>query len=178
MAMKIIENIKDRLLAHIVGKNPVEQAPFPKYEEIRSVLILFESDPVEKNSVIMKLRDTLLQDDKDVVLLGFADKKGIQSLILPQRRILGLRDLTFWGGLKEDIINDIRSREYNLLIDLTQNNTRPLLYAASYARAQFKTGRKRELPLYQFMVETEPQKDPSFLFDQILFYLRNIKSND
>lgn len=176
--MKIIEDIKDKILAYKVSKHPVQQAPFPNYSSIRSVLILFESDLMEKNNTILQLRDELLKDEKDVVLLGYADKKEIQSLVLPQRRILGQHDLTFWGGLQENIITDLTARNYDLLIDLTQHDVRPLLYAACYAKAEFKTGLKRDLPLYQFMVEMAPLQDPTFLFHQILFYLRNIQSND
>lgn len=174
----MFEKLKDKIFAYRLRKTEVQAAAFPDYQNIRSVLILFESDPVEKNADILKIRDELLQQDKDIVLLGYAEKKEITSLVLPQRRILGLNDITFWGGLKDDVVNDLQKRRYELLIDLTQRDVRPLQYAALLARADFKVGIRRDNKLYQFMVDTPAQQSPRFLFDQIQFYLRNIKSND
>lgn len=174
----MFDKLKDKIFAYRLRKTEVPTAAFPDYKNIRSVLILFESDPIEKNAEILQMRDELLQQDKDVVLLGYVEKKEITSLVLPQRRILGLNDITLWGGLKEDVVNDLQRRRFELLIDLTQRDIRPLRYAALLARADFKVGIRRDSKLYQFMVDTPPQQSPRFLFDQIIYYLQNIQSND
>ncbi len=174
----MFENLKDKLFSYLLRRNPLSSVGFPHYENIRSVLILFESDLLEKNTTILALRDRLLQEDKDVVLLGYAPKKDISSLILPQRRILGLRDVTFWGGLQTEAQEYIRGRKYDLLIDLTQHPCLPLQYAAMYARADFKTGMRCNEALYHFIMEMPPTEDPTPLFDQILYYLKSIRSND
>lgn len=174
----MFEKLKDKLFTYIQRRHPAKDTAFPDYENVRSVLILFESDPLEKNTAILELRDRLLQEDKDVVLWGFAPKKEIASLILPQRRILGLGDQTFWGGLREDVISDLQGRRYDLMIDLTQQPCLPLRYAALYARADFKAGLPHTQGISHFILNTPPQENGVFLFNQIIHYLKCIRSND
>ena len=152
---------------------------FPRYNQVRSVLIIYESDFMEDNRVVTDtIRKRLLADDKDVVLLGYAPKKEIQSPILPQSRIMGQKDHNFFGIPHSDLIESLQRRQYDLLINLTQTPSLPMEYMTMYARADFKTGMQRDNGLLDFMIQTEPQDNPLFLFEQIIYFLKHIKSND
>jgi len=124
------------------------------------------------------IRKKLLADDKDVVLLGYAPKKEIQSPILPQSRIMGLKDHNLLDIPRSELVESLQRRQYDMLIDLTQTPILPLQYMSMYARADFKTGMQRENGLLDFMIQTEPQDSPLFLFDQIIYFLKHIQSND
>ncbi|MCQ2346737.1 MAG: hypothetical protein MJZ92_02255 [Paludibacteraceae bacterium] len=174
----MLDKLKDRIFMHYLHRQPPRHVLFPDYASARSVLILYESDVMEKNLVVKDLRDRLLKEDKDVVLWGYADKKDILSPILPQSRIFGRKDINLLGAPREELINELHRREYNLLIDLTQHPCRPLHYIAMYARAHFKAGMDIVEGIHDLRIHTEPQKEPTYLFEQITFYLRNIHSND
>ena len=174
--------IKERIFNYLKRREPARKKTFPHYENIRSVLVLYESDYQEKNTVIRDIRDTLLKQNMDVVTWGFLpNKKQIQSLILPQRRILSAADFHWWGTPKQEILTDLDRREYDLMIDLTQQTCVPLHYIALRARASFKTGRVLPLTngIYDFMINM-PDEDRSqaTLFNQIIHYLMIIHSND
>lgn len=176
--MKIVESIRDKVFNYHLTRHQRKEAGFPRYENIRSVIILYESDWQEKNPMVKEMRDALLADDKDVVLWGYVDKKEVTTAILPQSRILGSKNITLWGTLTENTLEDLLRRRYDLLIDLTQHYCRPLHYAAMNVRADFKTGMHIVEGIHHFMVDAEPKESGRFLFDQIIFYLKQIKSDD
>lgn len=172
-------NIKEYIFNYRLKKQPARQAIFPNYDDIRSIIILFESDYQEKNAVIKGIRDELLAQDKDVVLWGFCAKKDIQSFILPQSRIMGLRDLNIFGCPKQEVLVDLDKRQYDLLLDLTQHPNLPLRYVAMFARASFKAGLQfqpnmQSDGIHDFLIQTDPQDTPHFLYTQIIRYLQMI----
>lgn len=160
-------------------RQPKRTTRFPHYDQVRSVLVIYESDILESNQVVTDtIRRQLLADDKDVVLLGYVRKKEITSPVLPQSRVLGQRDHNFFDIPRAELIESLQRREYDLLIDLTQEPVIPLQYITMYAKAQFKAGMKRDNGLLDFMIETEPKNNPLFLFQQIIYFLKQIQSND
>jgi hypothetical protein len=168
-------SIKEIIFKYRLRKQPPRQAVFPNYADVRSVLVLYESDYVEKNTVVKEIRNELLLQDKDVVLWGFCDKKEISTLILPQSRIMGRRDINLLGAPKEDVIADLQKRHYDLLIDLTQKPVLPLRYISLYAHADFRAGLNLDGANHDLLISTPPQETPKFLFDQIVKYLQMIQ---
>jgi len=169
-------NIKERIFEYRLRKQPARQAVFPKYEDVRSVLVLYESDVLERNTIVKAIRDELLKQDKDVVLWGYCDKKEITTLVLPQSRIMGRRDINILGAPKEAVINDLLKRQYDLLIDLTQRPILPLRYIAMYARTAFRAGLNMPGAQHELLINTPPQDSPQFLFEQIVKYLKMIQT--
>lgn len=171
-------NIKELILKYHLRKQGKRQKRFPHYNEVRNVLILFESDMMERNMEIKAVRDQLLEQDKDVVLLGYVDKKDVTSPILPQSRILGQQDFNLLGKPRPELIAALQKRHYDLLIDLTQTDLCPMRYIAMYCVADFKCGLYREASCADLMIQTPPQNTPMYLYEQIIYYLKRIKSND
>ena len=167
-------NIKELIFEYRRRKLPARQAVFPNYEDVRSVLVLYESDFMEKNTIVKAIRDDLIRADKDAVIWGYCDKKDISTLVLPQSRILGRRNINILGMPKEDVIKDLQKRQYDLLIDLTQKPILPLRYISMYARADFRAGLNMPTAHHDLLINTEPQETPRFLFDQIVKYLKMI----
>ena len=173
--MEAIKKIQEKIFEYRKRKEPARKAVFPKYEDVRSVLVLYESDWSEKNTVVKAIRDELLTQDKDVVLWGFLDKKEITSLVLPQSRIMGRRDINLLGAPKEEVVNDLVKRQYDLLIDLTQQPVLPLKYISLWARTNFRAGLHISGANNDLMINMEPQDTPRFLYEQIVKYLQMIQ---
>lgn len=174
-----MNKIKAFIFRFFRKRQPARNVSFPHYDRVRSVLIIFQSDLLEDNRIVTDtIRRRLLAEDKDVVLLGYAPKKEIQSPILPQSRIIGLKDFNLFGIPNNELVESLQRRRYDLLIDLTQTEILPLAYMTMYARADFKAGMQRDNSLLDFMIKTEPQESPLFLFEQIIYFLKQIHSND
>ncbi|HLP05674.1 MAG TPA: hypothetical protein VK152_09620 [Paludibacter sp.] len=162
---------------------------FVNYENAKTVLILFESDYSEKNVAIRRIIQTLQQDGKKVSAWGYAGKKDVATAVLPDFRILHRKDVDFSEKPVKSYIADLEGSEFDLLVDLSARALIPLQYMALYARAACKAGiSKTELPVYDFVldvgnVEVNPESPESpteelYLFNQIIFYLKSIQTND
>ena len=172
-------NIRDWIFTYRMRHRPVRHVAFPRYADVRSILILYESDWQERNPYIRELVQRLLLEDKDVATWGYcAGKKDVTSPILPTSRILGERDINILKAPKQEIINDLLRRPFDLLLDLTQQPCLPLQYLAMYAPCDFKAGRLIRKGIHDFMVDVPPADTPRYLAEQILYYLQSIHSLD
>ena len=165
---------------------------FVNYEKAKTILLLFESEFTEKNPNIRKMIAQMQQDGKKVSAWGFIDKKEVMTSILPDFRILHHKQTDFFQMPHISYINELEDLEFDLLIDLSVHSILPLQYIAMYAKASCKTGiRKNNLPIYDFVIDVdvlptpdenaEPIENPideNYLFDQIIFYLKSIQTND
>ncbi len=172
----MFDKLKDWTLRRAIRKQAPRQVLFQNYQDIKTVLIVYESDVTEQNAIIKRLRDDLIKDGKDVALLGYADKKEIVSLVLPKSRIIGKKNLSFFDKPSEEVIQYMQQSHYDLLLDLTMRPCRPLHYLALYARADFKAGLDMTKGILDFMISTSEQNSPVFLFEQIIRYLKMINS--
>jgi len=162
---------------------------FVNYKKAKTIFLLFESDSSEKNPQVRKMIYNLQQDGKKVVAWGFVDKKEVASTILPDFRIIHHKETDFFQKPLISNLNALQDMEFDLMIDLSLTQILPLEYLAMYAKASCKTGlRKTELPIYDFILDldnlhptedsTENPVDEMYLFDQIIFYLKSIQTND
>ena len=201
-------SIKEKIYSFIARRQPQREAKWPHWESVKHVLVLYESDLVEKNPAIRTIRTELQKHHIDAVFWGYVQKKEVQSAVLPQSRIVGMKDFTFLGYPRKELVQDLQQQRYDLVIDLNQSNTLPLRYLCLLADAGFKSGmapmevrspgrtiENTEKAVGQqsgrtaersetikspcdLQIKTQPQETPEFLFQQILHYLTNIQSND
>lgn len=167
-------NIKEIIYRYFAGKAPERNPIFPSYNDIQNVLVLYESDYLERNDLVKQLLTDLQRDGKTVSAWGFLRKKDIQSLILPVGRILGTRDFDILGRPKTAVRDDLARENFDLMIDLTQNDILEMRYIALYAQANFKAGRLQSNKALDFMIDMPIEETPEPLFRQILHYLKTI----
>jgi len=189
MKMKKLNNYLFQKRAQKYLSTTDRERRFVSYNQAKTVLLLFESEFSEKNPIIRKMIFSLQQDGKKVCAWGFIDKKEVATSILPDFRILHHKQTDFFEKPLESYINELESKEYDLLIDLSLRPILTLQYIALYANAAFKTGiHNTDLPIYDFIVDVnnievtheteESPVDELYLFNQIIFYLKSIQSND
>ena len=172
-------NLSEKIFNYYLRKNKKQSCAFPHWEDVRTVLLLFESDLTEKNLQIKQLVKELQQEGKEVTAWGFVDAKNALSAILRDYRILARRDTNLFHKPKEAHLRDLSHIHFDVVIDLSMHDILPLRYLMLLSRAGFKAGRQTQEPyLADFMVAVDEAADPAFLYDQILHYIKNIQSND
>lgn len=180
-------SLKQRIFDYLCKKMPERSCRFPHMDKPLKVLLIYESDMLERNDGLKTIRQELLRRQMDVSMWGYVEKKEIQTLILPQSRILGLRDYNILGKPRDYVINDLQAEHYDLLIDMTLRPIRALRYIAMYADADFKVGLNLGEGIHDMLiampVDVNEQGEPlpvkaDALFEQIMKYLTTIKSND
>lgn len=195
-------NIKEYIFHYKYRRQQKQQPRTPiyhSYRTVRRILLLFESDLLERNVQIKALIKQLQQDGKEVTAWGFVSgKKMAQSATLRDYRVLAQQDFTRWGWPQEQQIRDLQLESYDLLIDLNVSQLLPLRYLVFYARADFRCGMLTPKPCLADMQidlthvqapEAAPERaenktaaevvdsavNPAYLFDQILHYLQTIE---
>ena len=179
--------LKEKIFDYVRSKQPERSARFPHLDQPLKLIILYESDVLERNDNIKTIRQELLRRQMDVTMWGYVEKKEINTLILPQSRILGMNDYNLLGKPREYVLTDLQAEHYDLLIDLTTRPLLPLRYLAMYANADFKVGMNLGEGIHDMLISlpdftpeqgNEAAIETSWLFHQIMEYLTTIKSND
>lgn len=144
---------------------------------------------IKKIKAILK---SLQEDGKKVTLCGYVKKKKSESPTFDHSCMIDLSHINFFKEPDKNFIRKLLSNSFDAVIDLTLSPILPLQYVLAYSNAPFKAGRKNEiLNLLDFMINiksTEPEEenkrltipgiDEDYLYRQIIFYLKNIESNN
>jgi hypothetical protein len=166
---------------------PARNPRFPHLDQPLKVMLIYESDLLERNDAIKAIRQDMLRRQMDVTMWGYVEKKEIQTLILPQSRILGVSDYNILGKLRDYVLTDLQAEHYDLFIDLTTRPLLPLRYLAMYADADFKVGLNLGEGIHDMLISLpdfspeqseEAQIEASWLYNQIMGFITTIKSND
>lgn len=178
---------KQLIFDYLHNKQEARNPRFPHFDQPLKIIIIYESDVLERNDAMKTIRQDLLKRHMDVTMWGYVEKQEITSLVLPQSRILGLRDYNFFGVPRDYVIKDLQAEHYDLLIDLTTRPLLPLRYIAMYANADFKAGLNLGEGIHDMLLslpDFSPEQgedasiEASWLYDQIMRYITTIKSND
>ena len=179
--------LKQKIFDYLLKKQPARETRFPHMDRPLKVLLIYESDLLERNDAVKSIRQDLLRRQMDPTLWGYVQKKEIQSPILPQSRILGSIDYNLLGKPRQDIIDDLQAEHYDLLLDLTTRSSLPLRYIALLSQADFKVGLNLGEGVHDMLISLpdlapeqgeEAQVEATWLYSQIMQYLTTIKSND
>ena len=179
--------LKQKIFDYLRKKQGAREVRFPHLDKPLKVMIIYESDVLERNDSIKTIRQDLLRRQMDVTMWGFVEKKEISTLILPQSRILGVTDYNWLGKPKDYVLTDLRAEHYDLLIDLTTRPLLPLRYLAMFTEADFKVGLNLGEGLHDMLLSLpdftpeqgeEAEIEATWLYDQIMRYITSIRSMD
>ena len=182
-----MKKLKQFIFDYLHKRMAERNVRFPHLDQPLKIMLIYESDVLERNDSIKSIRQDLLRRQMDVTMWGYVEKKEIQTLILPQSRILGTADYNWLGKPRDYVTNDLTAEHYNLLIDLTTRPLLPLRYIAMYVDADFKVGLNFGEGIHDMLISLpdftpeqgeEANLEASWLYDQIMKYLTTIKSND
>ncbi|MBR1426136.1 MAG: hypothetical protein IJ581_01650 [Paludibacteraceae bacterium] len=148
---------------------------FPGWEDTKDILILYESDILEKNPEINAIIASLRRSGRNVTAWGYVEKKEVHAAILPMSRILGIEDITWYQRPRDYVINDLLKQDYDLLLDLTVTHPLPMRYLSLLAKAGLRAGMADTASDLRIMLPADGGAKQ--LFEQIQLYLPNIKTS-
>lgn len=182
-----MNKIKQYIFEYLRKRMPEREVRFPHFDQPLKLMIIYESDVLERNDAIKAIRQDLLRRQMDVTMWGYVEKKEITTLILPQSRILGVDDYNFFGKPRDYVLTDLQTEHYDLLIDLTTHPLLPLRYLALYTNAYFKVGLNLGEGIHDMLLslpDLSPEQgeevsvEATWLYQEIMKYITTIKSND
>jgi hypothetical protein len=164
---------------------------FLNYSDIHSILLLFEADDAEKNLQVKKIVQMLKADGKKVTAIGCPRNKKLKTdfPIFENLTIVDKSQTDFFEKPRHSVFKSIDANKFDAMLDLSLNENIPLQYIALYSNVLLKIGvRKTSFPLYDFILDIDSivanlktdhlPIDLLYIFNQIIFYLKNIQSCD
>ena len=142
--------LQERIFNFIYKRHPKRDVVMHPWKDVRSVALISD------NGNIDHIVQEISKDARAVDVFLLADKKDIN--ILTARPKLPIREA-------------LAARQYDLLIDLTQEPSITLQYMAMYIKADFKTGRHIREGIHDLTIDTPAQDTTDYLFEQILRYI-------
>lgn len=147
----MLNQLREKLFAWTLKRQAPRAIHLPKWDKVRTVALLYPTPNVEN---IVRL---IQEADKEVVFFTMPPKQDICQLTLAP---------------KSQVMEQISAREFDLLIDLTQEPNLSMQYMAMHIKAGFKTGRNMRSGIYDLSIDTPSQETPNFLYAQIIKYLQ------
>ncbi|MBR1631872.1 MAG: hypothetical protein IJ680_08440 [Paludibacteraceae bacterium] len=181
-------------LQHAVRHVRPRSKRFINYKKMKNIMLIFDSDAMERNEAIKNIIVDLQEARKRVVAWGYADKKIINSPILPTFNLICRADLDFMMRPKKAVIQALQEMHFDCVINFSDARSIPTTHLLLNTDADCKIGYVTSLnatsgsSLYDFSIcyaEDElPQVDEEdgndrrirHLWNTLLPYLQTIQS--
>jgi hypothetical protein len=161
---------------------------YHSWDDIRTILVLFESDLQEKNAEMRAFVKALQTEGKKVVACCYVDKKKAETATLDHWVVLDRSQVNWLKRTKEEFIQPLKT-QFDVVMDMTETNCLPLKYVLLQSKSDFRCGKSSsDNSLYDFVIEMPshpidaktgmPRMDYNFvgkLGEQIVRYLKMIK---
>ena len=162
---------------------------FLNFVDVHTVLLLFEVDETDNDTDIRKMIATLKHENKTVKAYVYTKFKDTVLQTNEDYIVLHKKDFNCFHKPNKQLIASLTAQSYDIVMDLSIQSTIAINYLLLYAQAIFKTGlKKSDLNLYDFAIDLDSyleenetnikQLGSSFIFEQLIFYMKNIHSKD
>jgi hypothetical protein len=120
------------------------------------VLLLFESDYQEKNNDARSFIKMLQNEGKRVVVCCYVNKKEAETATLDNYIVLDRQKCNWLGKPIDTVVSKMLDEKFDVVMDVTECDVKPLQYMLLWAKCDFRCGRSRGEGgngLYDFVIE-------------------------
>ncbi len=150
-------------------------------DDARRIGILYTLDDMPDYERVSEFVSRLQNDHKEVKALGFVKNRNLLQRFLPKLSFdfFSKRDLTWFYKPIHSQVKDFIEKEFDLLIDLSMQDTFPLKYISGLSRALCRVGKFSEdnTQYYDLMIDTKPSMTQEEYMKQVQHYLTVIKTH-
>ena len=146
-----MNKLREKIFAWVLKRQATRRVVMIKWDTVRTVAVLYP------NNNIQHIIQQIEKDEKEVVVFTLPDKKQIDWIT---------------ERPKKEIREILTARQFDLLIDLTQQPSLTMQYMAMDIQADFKVGRFIREGIHDLTIDTAPQEAPDYLFEQIVKYIK------
>jgi hypothetical protein len=157
------------------------QCKMTNLQDAKRIGILYTLEDVPDYDRVSEFVTQLQGNHKEVKALGFVQNKNLIQRFLPKISydFFSKRDLTWFYKPIHAQVKDFIEKEFDLLIDLSLNDSFPLKYISGLSNALLRVGRFSEenTAYYDLMIDMKPTMTSEEYLGQIQHYLTIIKTH-
>ncbi len=177
--MSVLTKIKDfigniLLQQELKSVNRVRKAHKFKFDEAKTVGILFDAASIEDFELVKRYVAYLRESNKKVKVIGYF-KSNVPALTYSKLDFdfFSSKEVSITGKPSPVFIRNFIEEEYDLLIDLNINDHFALKYIAALSKATFKVGKYEEddIPIHDMMIDSDHTKTVKYFLRQIDTYI-------
>lgn len=148
------------------------------FDKAETVGLLFDATELNNREIVLKFAKSLEKKGKKVRLLGFVNiKEETDNLAFPNfnQKNLNLALLP----TKSNDAQEFMKRDFDILINLSLDETEPLEYIAALSNAKYRVGPYTERTVcYELMVDVTKGKKLNAFIDQAQFFLEKMNKTE
>lgn len=147
---------------------------FKSYNQLKSVLVMYEMKDFEN---VQHGISELKRSGKQVASFGYVRKEAIPELDDSYRFVVEKNALSVHGVPTDAVLQQVLACSPDVIIDLTHAGCYGMQYLLVKHPCNFKIGiKKLEREFHDFSILVTDRDEIDYLFEQILFYLQNIRT--
>jgi hypothetical protein len=158
----------------------VRERKMTNLKEAKKIGVLYTLDDVPEYETVSELVSYLQHDHKEVKALGFVKNKNLVSRFLPKLSydFFSNKDVNWFFKPLHSRVKDFVDREFDILIDLSMNDSLPLKFISGLSMAHCRVGRFSEANrlCYDLMIDLNKPITLNEYIHQIIHYLTVINS--
>lgn len=167
-------------------KHKREAKAFVSYQEAKNILLLFQSRGHDKDQHIFQIASQLQKEGKFVTAIGYVKKGKWGSYQTDNILTFTNKETGIFGLPKKSIIHFLQRNKYDLSFNFCCTSIIPIEYLQLYSNALCTAGAKityLQEPDLMIQLPNQPKnelffsdEETHYLFEQIRFYLKSIRS--
>ncbi len=148
------------------------------FDRAETVGLLFDATELNNREIVLKFAKSLEKKGKKVRLLGFVNiKEDTDNLAFPNFNQKSL-DLAFMPE-KSVETQEFIAKDFDILINLSLDETVPLEYIAAVSNAKFRVGPFTERTVcYELMIDVTKSKSLDAFIHQAQFFLEKMNKQE
>ena len=170
--LKLANWLLKRELRHLKRNKAVHN-----FDDAETVGVLFSAQDPQAFDLTNEFLHFLAHKKLKIFVLGYIHEKEIPKEFLMNSKInfLCKKDINWLSQPKSHIAEKFMSREFDILIDLSNNNHFLMKYINNLSQAKFKVGKEpSEGKEYDFMINLHENDDMQYYIEQIKAYIGKI----
>ncbi|MBU0765007.1 MAG: hypothetical protein KJ607_09255 [Bacteroidetes bacterium] len=180
--MKTVDAIKLKLAEvslkrKLKGKNRIRIVH--NLYSAKNVGIIFNASQSSAYDITRSFYTSLTQRGIKTEVLGFVDMKEILDYYTARKgySFFCRKNLNWLGKPKNPVVDEFIGKKFDILIDLSLENSFPTRYIVSLTDASLKVGRyiNKDSP-YDFMIDISKNPSIEYLIEQVKYYLTVINN--
>ena len=151
-------------------------------KDAKKIGVLYTLDDVPEYEAVSEFVSSLQHDHKEVKALGFVKNKNLVSRFLPKLSydFFSNKDINWFFKPLNSKVKDFIEKEFDILIDLSMNDSLPLKFISGLSMAHCRVGRFSETNqmCYDIMIDLSKPIALNEYIVQIIHYLTVINNEE
>lgn len=144
---------------------------FVKWDDARSILLIYDSDFAEQNQEMRLAIDRMEQEGKKVTECMFVDKRHAVTSSIEDRVVVDCKETDFLGRPQGIAVRQLMENgQFDIVIDTSQCYT--MKYVTMAVKAKMKCGRQSDDKVCDLQIEG--YMEPEQLVAEVVRYLKMI----